>query len=108
MFREVYAYYTRVYAGPDGNMGTAFYVSDVDEEPVLNGVTIPRSSGYTVRKEVEIDLSACSVHQFRGILGEFLSDTFRVRAVYRGNSSDLEFPVSVLKSILTIASKLTN
>ena len=70
MFREVYAYYTKIYAGPDGNMGTAFYVSAVDEEPVLNGVTIPRSSGYTVRKEVELDLSMCSVQQFHGILGK--------------------------------------
>lgn len=70
LFREVYAYYTRVYAGPDGNMSTAFYVSAIEEEPVLNGVTIPKSSGYVVRKEVEIDLSMCSVPQFRGILGK--------------------------------------
>ena len=78
MFREVYAYYTRVYAGPDGNMGTAFYVSAVDEEPVLNGVTIPRSTGYTVRKEVEIDLSMCSVHQFRGVLGKNLRLSIKI------------------------------
>ena len=68
MFREVYAYYTKVYAGPDGNLCTAFYVSDVEEEPILNGVTIPKSTGYTTRKEVEIDLSMCTALQFRGIL----------------------------------------
>ena len=77
MFREVYVYYSPMYAGPDGNLCTAFWVSDRMEQPVINGVPIPEMNGhgnpnYVVRKEVEIDLGMCTPRQFHGILGKFL------------------------------------
>lgn len=71
MFREVYAYYSLVYCGPDGNLGNYFHVSQRLEKPLLiEGVPIPEDK-YTVRKELEIDLGMCTPRQFRGILGKF-------------------------------------
>ena len=74
MFREVYVYYSPVYAGPLGNLNSAFYVSNRLEQPILNGVPIPEKindqPAYFVRKELEIDLGMVTPRQFHGILGK--------------------------------------
>ena len=85
MFREVYAYYTHMYAGPDGNLCTAFYVSDRVEQPIINGVPIPQDT-YVVRKELEIDLSMCTVRQFKGIVGESFEIKLTIASVQLLNS----------------------
>ena len=72
LFREVYAFYSPTYAGPSGNISNCFLVSDSSTDPTVRGVPIPDSVNYTVRKEIEIDLSMCTPQQFHGILGEFL------------------------------------
>ena len=71
LFREVYAFYSPTYAGPSGNIANCFLVSDSSIDPVVKGVPIPDSVEYTVRKELEIDLSLCTPRQFHGILGKF-------------------------------------
>ena len=70
MFRERYAYYSSVFTTPDGNAANCFLVSDIDEQPIIDGVIIP-ADDYTVRKELEIDLSMCNLDQLKGILGKY-------------------------------------
>ena len=74
MFREIFAFYSPVYAGPDGNYSRCFHTADSDSPPVIDGVTIPES-GYNTRKEVEIDLAMTNVKQFKGILGKFCMES---------------------------------
>ena len=71
LFREVYAFYSPTYAGPSGNIANCFLVSESATNPTVHGVPIPESVNYTIRKEIEIDLSMCTPKQFHGILGEF-------------------------------------
>ena len=67
--KEVYAFYSPTYAGPEGNISNNFYVSDSEDAPVIDGVTIPVDA-YTTRKEIEVDLSMTNLQQFQGILGK--------------------------------------
>ena len=73
LFREVYAFYSPTYAGPSGNIANCFLVSDTSLNPTIQGVPVPDSANYTIRKEIEIDLSACSPRQFHGILGKLIT-----------------------------------
>ena len=70
----MYAFYSPSYAGPSGNIANCFLVNDTGENPTVRGVPIPKKIGdadqYTVRKEIEIDLSMATPRQFHGILGK--------------------------------------
>ena len=70
MFREVFAFYSPVYAGPNGNASNCFWVAGDESSPVLDGVTIPEDA-YNTRKEIEIDFGMANMRQFKGILGKF-------------------------------------
>ena len=70
LFQEKFAFYSKTYVTPLGNTRKCFHVGDSSDEPVVDGITIPKGN-YEVQTEIELDLGQCNVRQLKGILGKF-------------------------------------
>ena len=70
IFRERYAFYSKSYPTPHGNTRRCFHVADSPDEPVVDGIPIPKEN-FEVQAEIELDLGRCTVRQLKGILGKF-------------------------------------
>ena len=67
MILERYAFYSKGTETPAGNFEHCFFVGDTADQPVIEGVPIPRQF-YDVRQEIEINFSHCTIRQLQGIL----------------------------------------
>ena len=67
MILERYAFYSKGTTTPAGNFEHCFFVGDTDDQPIIEGVPIPRNF-YEIRQEIEINFSHCTVPQLQGIL----------------------------------------
>ena len=70
MILERYAFYSKSVDTPSGNFEHCFFVGDTADQPVVEGVPIPRTF-YEVRQEIEINFSHCTVQQLQGILCKY-------------------------------------
>ena len=69
IFRERYAFYSKTYPTPHGNTRMCFHVADSPDEPVIDGIPIPKGD-FEVQTEIELDLARLSVRQLKGVLGK--------------------------------------